>query len=301
VVKADGLALGKGVTVCDDAHQAVEAVTDALERRRFGAAGSRVLIEERLDGEELSFFALCHGSDAIALGCVQDYKSVFDGDRGPNTGGMGAYSPVPHYDPAFEERVMSEVIHPTLAEMVRRGTPFSGVLFAGLMVAGERIDVLEFNVRFGDPECETLMMRCEGDLGASLLAAAEGRLRDVTIKLSNRSAVAVVLASGGYPGDYARGIRIDGLEYVDGAEPSPLKTQWALKRARVKVFHAGTTLRDGRLVTDGGRVMVVTALAATLPTAVATAYEAADLIHFDGRHLRRDVARRALDHAPGAS
>lgn len=294
VVKADGLALGKGVTVCDNPEQAAQAVRDALEQHRFGAAGNRVVIEERLAGEELSFFALCDGLEAIALGCVQDHKAVFDGDRGPNTGGMGAYSPVPRYDAAFDDRVMREVIRPTLAEMARRGTPFSGVLFAGLMVAGDRIKVLEFNVRFGDPECEALMMRCEGDLGEGLLAVAEGRPRDAAIRLSGRSAVAIVLASGGYPGDYAKGIPIDGLAQVDGAEPTALKTQWALNRARVKVFHGGTATRDGRLVTDGGRVLVVTALAQTLSDALATAYEAADLIHFAGKHLRRDVAYRAL-------
>jgi phosphoribosylamine--glycine ligase len=294
VVKADGLALGKGVTVCDDPEQAAQAVRDALELHRFSAAGKRVVIEERLAGEELSFFALCDGLEAIALGCVQDHKAVFDGDRGPNTGGMGAYSPVPRYDAAFEDRVMREVIRPTLAEMACRGTPFSGVLFAGLMVAGDRIKVLEFNVRFGDPECEALMMRCEGDLGEGLLAVAQGRPRDAAIRLSGRSAVAIVLASGGYPGDYAKGIPIDGLAQVDGAEPTALKTQWALNRARVKVFHAGTATRDGRLVTDGGRVLVVTALAQTLPDAVATAYQAADLIRFAGKHLRRDVAFRAL-------
>ncbi len=294
VVKADGLALGKGVTVCDDPEQAAQAVRDALEQHRFGAAGQRVVIEERLAGEELSFFALCDGLEAIALSCVQDHKAVFDGDRGPNTGGMGAYSPVPRYDAAFEDRVMREVIRPTLAEMARRGTPFSGVLFAGLMVAGDRIKVLEFNVRFGDPECEALMMRCEGDLGEGLLAVAQGRPRDAAIRLSGRSAVAIVLASGGYPGDYAKGIPIDGLAQVDGAEPTALKTQWALNRARVKVFHAGTAIHDGHLVTDGGRVLVVTALAQTLPDAVATAYQAADLIRFAGKHLRRDVAFRAL-------
>jgi phosphoribosylamine--glycine ligase len=294
VVKADGLALGKGVTVCDDERQAVDAVIEALEKGRFGAAGNRIVIEERLIGEELSFFALCDGEDAIAFGCAQDHKALYDDDRGPNTGGMGAYSPVPRYDAAFEARVLAEVIRPTLAEMVHRGTPFTGVLFAGLLVSGDRINVLEFNVRFGDPECEALMMRCEGDLGEGLLAVAQGRLRDAPIKLGGRSAVALVLASGGYPSDYARGIPIDGLDQVDGGEPSALKTQWALNRARVKVFHAGTAIREGALVTHGGRVMVATASALTLPEAVKTAYEAADLIRFEGKHMRRDVARRAL-------
>ena len=294
VVKADGLALGKGVTVCDDAEAARGAVADVLEKKRFGAAGERVVIEQRLHGEELSFFALCHGLDAIPLGCVQDHKPAFDGDRGPNTGGMGAYSPVPRYDAAFERRVLNEVVHPTLREMSNRGTPFSGVLFAGLMVDGDAIRVLEFNVRFGDPECEALMMRLEGDLGATLLAMAAGRLDNANVKLSSRSAVSIVLASGGYPGDFRRGFSINGLEQLDGGEPSAMKTQWALNRARMKVFHAGTAIRDGKLVTDGGRVMVVTASAETLSRAVATAYQAAELIQFEGKHLRRDIAHRAL-------
>jgi phosphoribosylamine--glycine ligase len=207
---------------------------------------------------------------------------------------MGAYSPVPRYDAAFEARVMCEVVHPTLREMAGRGTPFSGVLFAGLMIDGDRINVLEFNVRFGDPECEALMMRFEGDLGATLLAMAEGRVQDASVKLSGRSAVSIVLASGGYPGDFRKALPIGGLEQLDGGEPSALKTQWALNRTRVKVFHAGTAMREGRLVTDGGRVLVVTASAETLPRAVATAYQAAELVQFEGKHLRRDVAHRAL-------
>jgi phosphoribosylamine--glycine ligase len=294
VVKADGLALGKGVTVCEDANAARAAVAEALEDRRFGAAGSRVVIEERLDGEEVSFFALCHGLDAISIGCVQDHKAVYDGDRGPNTGGMGAYSPLPRYDAAFEERVMSEVVRPTLREMAQRGMPFSGVLFAGLIIDRDQISTLEFNVRFGDPECEALMMRFEGDLAATLLAIAQGRANEVSIKLSNRSAVALVLASGGYPGEYRAQMPIHGLARLVGGEPSALKTQWSLSKTRVKVFYAGTAMHDGRLVTAGGRVMVVTALAETLAQAVATVYQAADLIEFEGKHFRRDIAYRAL-------
>ncbi|HZP45965.1 MAG TPA: phosphoribosylamine--glycine ligase [Candidatus Binataceae bacterium] len=294
VVKADGLALGKGVTVCQDLGQAEAAIVEALERKRFGAAGARILIEERLEGEELSFFALCNGVEAVPLGFVQDHKAVFDGDQGPNTGGMGAYSPLPHYDDAFAERVMTEVIRPTLHEMARRDIPFSGILFAGLMVTGTRLNVLEYNVRFGDPECESLMMRFDGDLGATLGAVAEGRVRDAAVRLSPQSAVAVVLASGGYPGEYRTGLPIGGLEQIDGDEPSALKTRWAIKRTRVKVFHAGTTLADGALVTNGGRVLVVTARAESVQQAVAAAYEAADLIRFDGLHLRRDIAYRVL-------
>jgi phosphoribosylamine--glycine ligase len=303
VVKADGLALGKGVTICENATAALAAVAEAMDHHRFGAAGNRIVIEERLCGEELSFFALCNGTNAISLGFVRDHKSIFDGDHGPNTGGMGAYSPVPGYDKSFEDRVIREVVEPTLRAMVHRGTPFRGVLFAGLMVDGDCISVLEFNVRFGDPECQALMMRFEGDLAETLLAVAEGRTGDAAVKLSPRSAVAVVLASDGYPGDYRKGVPISGLEKIDGVEPSDIKVQWALSKTRVKVFHAGTALRDGRLVTDGGRVLAVTAMADGLEHAVATAYQAADMIEFDGKHLRRDVGRRVLERnaiGPGA-
>ena len=298
VVKADGLAMGKGVTVCADAGAALAAVTDAMETRRFGAAGARVVIEEMLRGEELSFFALCDGTDAVALGCAQDHKAVFDGDRGPNTGGMGAYTPVPRYGADFEARVMREVVRPTLAAMAARGNPFRGVMFVGLMVEGDRINVLEYNVRFGDPECEALMMRFDGDLAETLLAIAQGRARDVAIRLSSRTAVTVVMTAGGYPDDYARGTPIAGLERIDGVEPSAAKVRWAMEKTRVKVFHAGTATRDGALVTDGGRVLAVTALADGLDRAVAAAYEAAGMIRFDGMHYRRDVGARALGRTP---
>jgi phosphoribosylamine--glycine ligase len=294
VVKADGLALGKGVTVCADRAAALAAIVEAMEARRFGEAGRRVVIEELLRGEEVSFFALADGEGAAPLGLVQDHKTVFDNDQGPNTGGMGAYSPLPQYDPRFEARVMREVIEPTLATMRAMGTPYRGVLYAGLMVDGERINVLEFNVRFGDPECQALMMRYSGDLAEALLAAAEGRVTNAAVRLAPRSAVALVLASGGYPGDYRKGAAIEGLERIEGQQPSELKVKWALERIRVKVFHAGTALRDGRLVTDGGRVMTVVAMADDLRAAVESAYQAADLIEFEGKHLRRDIARRGL-------
>jgi phosphoribosylamine--glycine ligase len=294
VVKADGLALGKGVTVCHDVKTALEAIADAMERRRFGAAGNRVIVEEFLTGEEVSFFALCDGETAIPLGTFQDHKAIFDGDRGPNTGGMGAYSPVPQFGPAMEARVMSEVIAPTLAAMNARGTPFRGLLFAGLMTDGERINVIEFNARFGDPECEALMMRLDSDLAETLLAAADGNVANAAIRLSPRSAVAVVLASAGYPGEYKRGVPIRGLDRLEGNVPSDIKIKWAMKKIRVKVFHSGTAMRDGNLVTDGGRVLTVTAMAPELATAVAAAYEAAEMIEFEGRHFRRDIARRAL-------
>ena len=294
VVKADGLALGKGVTVCHGVKAALEAVADAMERRRFGAAGNRVIVEEFLTGQEVSFFALCDGKNAIPLGTFQDHKAVFEDDRGPNTGGMGAYSPVRQFGPEMEARVMREVVGPTLAAMNARGIPFRGLLFVGLMIDGERINVLEFNVRFGDPECEALMMRLDSDLAENLLASANGNVSDAAVRLSPRSAVAVVLASGGYPGEYKKGIAIRGLDRLEGNVPSDIKTKWAMKKIRVKVFHAGTAMRDAQLVTDGGRVLTVTAMAPELATAVGAAYEAAEMIEFEGRHFRRDIARRAL-------
>ncbi len=295
VVKADGLAVGKGVTVCRDTETALAAVTDALERRKFGVAGSRVVIEECLGGEELSYFALCDGNDAISLGMAQDHKPIFDGDRGPNTGGMGAYSPVPQFaDPGLDERIMREIIRPTLGEMRARGIPYRGVLYAGLIVDDERIKVIEFNVRFGDPECEVLMMRFDGDLAETLLAAVDGRLDGRLFSLSPKSAVTVVLASAGYPGDYRKGMPITGLERIEGAQPSDAKVAWALKKIRVKVFHAATAMHDGTLVTDGGRVLAVTAMADELRTAVDAAYQAADMISFGNKHLRRDIGARAL-------
>jgi phosphoribosylamine---glycine ligase len=299
VVKADGLALGKGVTVCRDVETANAAIADAMEARKFGAAGARVVLEEILHGEELSFFALCNGDDAIPFGLCQDHKAVFDGDRGPNTGGMGAYTPVPQFPSSLEDRLLNEIVRPVLRVMKARGTPFRGVLFVGLMADGERVSVVEFNARFGDPESEPLMMRFDGDLAEALLACAEGNLAKVTARLSSKSAVTVVLASGGYPGEYRKGIPIYGLEKIEGSAPSEIKVKWAMEKTRVKVFHAGTAMRDGQLVTDGGRVLAVTAVSDTLPKAVAAAYQAADMIEFEGKHLRRDIAARALAHLAG--
>jgi phosphoribosylamine--glycine ligase len=297
VVKADGLALGKGVVICHDTATALEAIANAMEHHRFGAAGDRIVVEEFLTGEEVSFFALCDGENATPLGSFQDHKAIFDGDRGPNTGGMGAYSPLPQIGAGFEARIMREVVVPTLGAMNARGTPFRGLLFVNLMIDGEKINVLEFNVRFGDPECEVLMMRFESDLAETLLAAAEGNVARATVRLSPRSAVAIVLASGGYPGDYRKGIAITGLERIEGNVPSDIKVKWAMNKIRVKVFHAGTAIHDGQLVTDGGRVLTVTAMAPELATAVDAAYQAAEMIEFEGRHFRRDIARRALARA----
>ena len=295
VVKADGLALGKGVMICHDQTSALEAIADAMQRRRFGAAGRRIVVEEFLTGQEVSFFALCDGENAIPLGTFQDHKAIFDGDRGPNTGGMGAYSPVPQFGPELDARVMRDVVTPTLAAMNARGIPFRGLLFVGLMIDGDRMNVLEFNVRFGDPECEPLMMRLDSNLAENLLAAADGNVANAAIRLSPRSAVAVVLASGGYPGDYKKGIAIRGLDRLEGNVPSDIKIKWAMKKIRVKVFHSGTAIREGQLVTDGGRVLTVTAMAPELKTAVEAAYEAAEMIEFEGRQFRHDIARRALE------
>lgn len=301
VVKADGLALGKGVTVCRDVETAHGAIAEAMEAKKFGAAGNRVVIEELLTGEELSFFALCDGERAISLGAAQDHKPIFDDDKGPNTGGVGAYTPVPQFGPAIEERIMREVVNPTIGAMNSRGTPFRGVLYAGLMIAGDRINVIEFNARFGDPESEPLMMRFEGDLAETLLAAAEGNLANTTVRFSPRSSVVVVVSSAGYPGDYRKGLAIHGIEKIEGSAPSDVKVRWAMNRIRVKVFHAGTALKDGALVTDGGRVLAVTAMAPDLRTAVSAAYEAVEMIEFEGRHFRRDIARRALSWMPATS
>jgi phosphoribosylamine--glycine ligase len=293
VVKADGLALGKGVTVCHDIDSALAAISETMEEGSLGEAGRRVVIEEYVTGEELSFFALCNGENAVPIGIVRDHKAAYDGDRGPNTGGMGAYCPVPPFDREFEQCVMDRVVRPTLAAMAARGTPFKGVLFAGLMVDGERFAVLEFNARFGDPECEPLMMRFEGDLAETLLAVTQGRFGDISFRLSPRSAATVVLSSGGYPGSYTTGKAISGLEKIDGAEPSDLKVKWAMDKVRVKAFHAGTALRSGQLVTDGGRVLAVTAMAERLERAVGAVYEAAAMIHFEDKHMRHDIGRRA--------
>jgi phosphoribosylamine---glycine ligase len=299
VVKADGLALGKGVVVCGDLETADAAIADAMESRKFAAAGTRVVIEEVLRGEELSFFALCNGDDATALGLCQDHKAIFDDDKGPNTGGMGAYSPVPQFPAALEERLLNEVVQPVLRVMKARGMPFRGVLFVGLMVDSDRINVIEFNVRFGDPECEALMMRFDGDLAETLLACAEGNLTKAAVRLSPKSAISVILASGGYPDEYRKGIPIAGLEKIEGSAPSDAKVEWALEKTRVKVFHAGTAMRDGQLVTDGGRVLAVTAISDTLQKAVAAAYQAADMIEFEGKHMRRDIAAKALAYLAG--
>jgi phosphoribosylamine---glycine ligase len=283
VVKTDGLAAGKGAIVCATLEEADAAIAQCMERREFGAAGATVVIEEFMVGEEVSFFALSSGVSAVPLAAAQDHKTVFDDDRGPNTGGMGAYSPVPRVDAALQARIMREIVEPTLAALAADGAPYQGVLYAGLMLTKDGPTVVEFNCRFGDPECQPIMARMDGDLVPLLAAVARGeRLSSPAAwRRDGRAAVCVTLASGGYPGPYATGVEITGV--VD-----------ASSLPGVQVFHAGTARRDGRLVTAGGRVLGVTAVADDLPAAIAIAYEGVGLIHFEGMHYRTDIGRKAL-------
>jgi phosphoribosylamine--glycine ligase len=280
VVKADGLAAGKGVVVCRTPGEAAEAVTAAMERGAFGRAGATVVVEEFLDGDELSFFAVANGKDAVALDAAQDHKTVLDGDRGPNTGGMGTYAPVPGVDAATVEAVMARIVTPTLAGLAAEGAEYRGVLYAGLIRTREGIKVIEFNCRFGDPECQVLMARAGGDVVPLLAAAARGESLP-PVPAPAGAAVCVVLASGGYPGTYPTGLPIEGVEAAEAVEG-------------VQVFHAGTALREGALVTAGGRVLGVTAAAPDLPRARDAAYAAAARIRFEGMHYRKDIAGRAL-------
>ncbi len=282
VVKADGLAAGKGVVVAATVEEAEAAIADIMESRIHGAAGASVVIEECLMGEEVSFFALCDGETALPLGAAQDHKRVGDGDAGPNTGGMGAYSPPPAFTPGLEAEVMARIVRPSLAEMARRGTPFRGVLFAGLMLTAAGPKLIEFNVRFGDPECQALMLRLRSDLLAALLAAAEGRLGEVALEWDPRPSLCVVMAAEGYPGAYRRGTAIRGLDRA-AAVPG------------VQVFHAGTAAGpDGAVLAQGGRVLGVTAVGETVRAARDAAYRAVDAIDWPEGFCRRDIAYRAL-------
>jgi phosphoribosylamine--glycine ligase len=284
VVKADGLAAGKGAIVCRTLAEADRAVATCMEERAFGAAGDVVVVEEFLVGEEVSFFALANGSTALPLAAAQDHKTVFDDDRGPNTGGMGAYSPVPGFAGATERHVMDTIVTPTIAALAKDGALYRGVLFVGLMMTAEGPKVLEFNCRFGDPECQVLMARLDEDLVPLLLAAARGEPLPTEVRWRRESAVCVTLASGGYPGRYATGVPVTGLEA-------------AARVAGVRIFHAGTAERAGGLVTAGGRVLGVTATGAGLDQAIERAYAAVERIHFEGMHYRRDIGRRAVTRA----
>jgi phosphoribosylamine--glycine ligase len=280
VVKADGLAAGKGVTVAHDLDTAYRAVDAALVEHRFGDAGLEIVIEECLVGEEMSFFALVDGTTALPLATAQDYKRVGDGDIGPNTGGMGAVSPAPRFDPALEGRIMEHIILPAVAAMEREGRPFKGILYAGLMLTEAGPMLLEFNVRLGDPEAQVLMMRLMSDLVPALIAARDGVLKSVDLRWHAEHALCVVMAAKGYPDEPERGSEIRGL---DAAAVDP----------KVKVFHAGTR-RDGeRLLADGGRVLGVTALGQDLTAARDRAYAAVDQVDWPGGFCRRDIGGRA--------
>lgn len=281
VVKADGLAAGKGVILSHTINEAYAAVDQIMIEEAFGEAGAEIVIEEFLVGEEASFFALCDGERAIPLAGAQDHKAVGDGDHGPNTGGMGAYTPAPVLDPAMEKRIMDEIVTPTVNAMTKEGKPYKGVLFAGLMIGDEGPKVIEFNCRFGDPECQPIMARLKSDALEMLLAAAEGRLDTIKPKWDKRAALTVVMAANGYPGNYAKGSAIKGLENA-GADKDVL------------VFHAGTKANGDGIVANGGRVLGVTALGDDVADAQRKAYEAVDKIDWPEGFCRRDIGWRAI-------
>ena len=280
VVKSDGLAAGKGVTVAKTVEEAKDAVIRIMEKHEFGKeAGRQIVIEEILRGEEISVFALCDGHNAVLLDYVQDHKQARDGDEGPMTGGMGTFSPVPGLvKPRDEDDIVRRVVVPTMSGLVREGRPYVGVLFLGLMLTEGGVKVLEYNVRFGDPECQSLMMRLGSDLPTLLLACCDGTLDQQNVHWDPQVAVCVTMASGGYPGNYPTGVPITGIE--------------AAEKLGATVFHAGTAEKDGKLVTAGGRVLSVCAKGATLDEARATAYAACEAIRFDGKHYRSDIGKR---------
>ncbi|MEM9139073.1 MAG: phosphoribosylamine--glycine ligase [Pseudomonadota bacterium] len=284
VIKADGLAAGKGVVVATDLEQAEAGLSDMFGGA-FGAAGAEVVIEECLEGEEASFFVITDGETVLPLATAQDHKRALDGDLGPNTGGMGAYSPAPVLTDAVVERTLAEIVRPTIAEMARRGTPFTGVLYVGLMIRDGAPKLIEYNVRFGDPECQVIMLRLESDLVPALMACASGGLADVALEWRDEPALTVVMATKGYPGSYPKGTVIAGLAQA-GRVPG------------VTVFHAGTDRDGADVVATGGRVLNVTAVGATLQEARERAYRAVDLIEWPEGFCRRDIAWRAL---PGPS
>lgn len=284
VVKADGLAAGKGVIVCSTRREALDAIDRIANRREFGEAGKELIIEERLVGQEASVLAITDGSTILTLPAAQDHKPAYDGDQGPNTGGMGAYCPTPLVDEAMMSKIEADILVPVVHAMKRARRPFRGVLYAGLMLTAAGPKVLEFNTRFGDPECQPLLMRLQGDLLEILEAVVEGRLDQIEPpSWSPDPSVCVVMASEGYPGDYQTGQPISGLDraaQIDG----------------VKVFHAGTKLRDDQVVTDGGRVLGVTATAATISGAKLRAYQAVKEIRWPGAWCRKDISDKALRH-----
>jgi phosphoribosylamine--glycine ligase len=285
VVKADGPAAGKGVVVARTLPEAEAAIVMMFEGG-FGAAGAEVVIEEYLAGREISFFALCDGETAIPLATAQDHKRVFDHDEGPNTGGMGAYSPTPFVTPEVHEQIMSRIIAPTLAGMKKRGMPFRGVLYAGVMLTAQGPKLFEYNVRFGDPECQVHMLRMMSDIVPALLASCDGQLKNFNVRWYPDPALTVVMAAKGYPGDYRKGTRIDGLDE-------------AAKIDGVEIFHAGTIAKDGAILANGGRVLNVCATGKTVTEAQARAYQAVDAIRWPDGFCRRDIAGQAVAQERG--
>ena len=281
VVKADGLAAGKGVVVARSEDEALAAVRDMLQGNAFGEAGHRVVIEEFLEGEEASFIVMVDGEHILPLASSQDHKARHDGDQGPNTGGMGAYSPAPVVDEAMHKHIMREVIEPTVRGMASDGHPYTGFLYAGLMIDSDGVPrVLEYNCRFGDPETQPILMRLDSDLVELCQAAIEGRLDQVEAQWDSQAALGVVMVADGYPGDYPKGDRISGLDNIDDPQ--------------VKVFHAGTALNDGQAVTAGGRVLCVCALDNDIASARQRAYASVARINWAGAGYRRDIGHRAL-------
>ena len=281
VVKADGLAAGKGVFICPTMDEAFLAIDIIMNQKAFGDAGNRVVVEEFLIGEEASFLAFTDGEDVLPLASAQDHKRVYDNDEGPNTGGMGAYSPAPIITPSMQKRVMDEIMIPTVRAMKSEGRIFKGVLYAGLMITKKKAKVLEFNARFGDPETQPILMRMRTDIVDVFTAVIEGRLKDIKLEWDKRTAVCVVMASEGYPGDYEKGKVITGLDNLKDMKD-------------VFVFHAGTSLKDGKLLTNGGRVLGVTALGRGIKTAIKNVYTAVEKIDWDGVHYRRDIGAKGV-------
>jgi phosphoribosylamine---glycine ligase len=281
VVKADGLAAGKGVTVCETIAQAELAVEEAMDKKVFGEAGTRVVIEEFLEGEEASILAFVDGETVVPMVSAQDHKRVFDGDQGPNTGGMGAYSPAPVVTPAMNDWILEKILKPTVSALRKRGIIYKGVLYAGLMITKQGPKVIEYNCRFGDPETQVVLPRLKTDLVDICMAVAKGTLHEIKIEWDERPTACVVMASAGYPGSYGKGKAIEGLDK-------------AAELSDTFVFHAGTAEKDGKIVSNGGRVLCVTGIGATIEKAIETAYQGVRTIKMDGAYYRKDIGWRAL-------
>ena len=282
VIKADGLAAGKGVIPVQSLDKAEEAIDNILTKKIFGAAGERIIIEEFLTGEEASFIVFTDGNTIVPMPSSQDHKPIYDNDEGPNTGGMGAYSPAPVITEKLQKKIMDQIMIPTIRGMDSEGRKYKGILYAGLMINQEEVKVLEFNARFGDPETQPILMRMKTDLVPILEAIIDERLHQVSIRWDERPAVCVVMASKGYPGSYQKGMEINGLDKVKGMQ-------------NVVAFHAGTALKDNRVVTNGGRVLGVTALGSSIEETINQAYHATSQIHWEGAYYRKDIGRKALN------